>query len=70
MNHRKVRADALRQGDYVVEQRREDGVMVTKYLMVDHVSRSRFVHYDLEDGSERVLSPDVFVEVAETEEAR
>lgn len=65
LDHQTVRADELEVGQYALEVRRTGvrGVLEPVYLRIDAVDKGRYVHYDLEDGSKRVLSPYVEVEI-------
>lgn len=61
-----ITAAELEVGMKAIEHRRVGPVWQQVELRVvwtDAAQRGRFVHYDLEDGSERVLSPYVEVKV-------
>lgn len=60
---RETTAGALEVGDYVVETRGSASYRERVALAVVAVEKDRFVHFTLSDGSERVLSAYVEVEV-------
>ena len=71
MSRRTITAGDLNEGDYVYEDRRDNEDPALGWtpvpFRVDAIEVGRFVHFTLEDGSDRVLSPYVEVDIEVTE---